>query len=87
MGALRLWKLGLAANIVRDRKTGKLKARTRLLWGRKTLLGLDRHPHPACSMKWSLHIHLGECWVLALCPRPRLYKEKRCRPRRGGERR
>ncbi|WP_338248760.1 hypothetical protein [Pyrodictium abyssi] len=58
-----------SASLGTRRREG-LKARMRLLWGRKTLLGLDRHLYPACGMKWSLYIHLGECWVLALCPVP-----------------
>jgi len=35
-------------------------------------------------MEWRWHLHLGECFSLAFCPRPRLYREERCRKRREG---
>ena len=81
---LRMWKLLVAFMTVRDRGTGELKVRMRLVLGGWPVLGLDRHPHPVCGMEWRWHLHLGRCLSLVFCPRPRLYREERCRGRGRG---
>ncbi len=83
---LRLWALRVTARRVRDRRTGRWKLYFRIIAADHVLIGLDYHPTSACRGRWRPHIHLGECWTLGLCPRPRLYRERRCRRRRGEKR-
>ena len=83
---LRLWVLRIIARRKRDQRAGRWKLYFRVIAAARVLMGLDYHPTSACHGEWRPHIHLGGCWTLAFCPRPRLYRERRCRRKRGERR-